>query len=90
MKAEELDKIFDDGEEDILPYLELSKAVRPGHNAKRVNVDFPAWMVSRLDHEADRVGVARQALIKVWIAERLSQVNQQNRQDKSLRSTANS
>ena len=71
MKAEELDKIFDDGEEDILPYLDLSKAVRPGHEAKRVNVDFPVWMVSRLDHEADRVGVARQALIKVWIAERL-------------------
>jgi len=72
MKAKELDAIFDAGEEDILPYLDLSKAVRPGHDAKRVNVDFPAWMVSRLDYEADRVGVARQALIKVWIAERLS------------------
>jgi hypothetical protein len=42
MTAEELDKIFDDGNEDILPYLDLSKAVRPGHQAKRVNVDFPA------------------------------------------------
>ena len=74
MKAEEQDKIFDEGAEDILPYLDLSKAVRPGHQAKRMNVDFPAWMVARLDHEADRVGIARQALIKVWIAERLQKV----------------
>ena len=72
MTAKELDKIFDDGEEDILPYLDLSKAVRPGHQAKRVNVDFPAWMVSKLDFEADRLGVPRQSLIKVWIAERLA------------------
>ena len=73
MTAEELDKIFEGGEEDILPYLELSKAVRPGHLAKRVNVDFPSWMISNLDFEADRLGVPRQSLIKVWIAERLSQ-----------------
>jgi len=73
MTAEELDKIFDDGEEDILPYLDLSKAVRPGHLAKRVNVDFPVWMISKLDFEANRLGVPRQSLIKVWIAERLSQ-----------------
>jgi hypothetical protein len=77
MKAKELDKIFDDGDEDILPYLDLSKAVRPGHLAKRVNVDFPNWMVSRLDHEAKRLGVARQALIKVWIAERLNKSNKE-------------
>jgi hypothetical protein len=73
MKAEELDELFDKGEEDILPYLDLSKAVRPGHDAKRVNVDFPSWMVERLDREAQRVGVPRQSLIKVWIAERLAQ-----------------
>lgn len=72
MTAEELDKIFDEGEEDILPYLDLSKAVRPGHLAKRVNVDFPEWMVSSLDFEAEHYGVPRQSLIKVWIAERLS------------------
>ena len=72
MTAKELDKIFDDGEVDILPYLDLSKAVRPGHQAKRVNVDFPAWMISKLDFEADRLGVPRQSLIKVWIAERLA------------------
>jgi hypothetical protein len=72
MTAEQLDEIFDRGEEDILPYLDLAKAVRPGHQAKRVNVDFPSWMISRLDFEADRLGVPRQSLIKVWIAERLA------------------
>lgn len=71
MKAEELDKLFDEGKEDILPYLDLAKALRPGHQAKRVNVDFPEWMLARLDLEADRLGVPRQSLIKVWIAERL-------------------
>jgi hypothetical protein len=72
MKAEELDKIFDEGREDILPYLNLAKAVRPGHAAKRVNVDFPEWMLSRLDLEADRLGIPRQSLIKIWIGERLA------------------
>ena len=72
MTAEQLDEIFDKGEEDILPYLDLAKAVRPGHQAKRVNVDFPSWMISRLDFEADRLAVPRQSLIKVWIAERLA------------------
>jgi len=85
MKAKELDKIFDDGKEDILPYLDLSKAVRPGHDAKRVNVDFPAWMVSRLDHEANRVGIARQALIKVWIAERLSKTQKTRKEESGRR-----
>jgi hypothetical protein len=77
MTAEELDKIFDEGQEDILPYLDLSKAVRPGHQAKRVNVDFPTWMIAKLDFEADRLGVARQSLIKVWIAERLALTKRQ-------------
>lgn len=72
MPAEQLDEIFDKGEEDILPCLDLTKAVRPGHQAKRVNVDFPSWMISRLDFEADRLGMPRQSLIKVWIAERLA------------------
>ena len=72
MKAKELDKIFDEGKEDILPYLDLAKAVRPGHAAKRVNVDFPEWMLSRLDLEADRLGIPRQSLIKIWIGERLA------------------
>jgi len=72
MKAKELDKKFDDGG-DIIEHLDLSAAKRPGREQKRVNVDFPTWMIQRLDREARRLGVARQALIKIWIAERLEQ-----------------
>jgi len=71
MKAKDLDKIFDDGEVDINEYLDLSKAFRPGQELKRVNVDFPAWMIERMDKESSRLGVPRQSLIKVWIAEKL-------------------
>lgn len=71
MKAKDLDKIFDDGEVDITDYLDMSAAFRPGHDQKRVNVDFPTWMIEKLDHESSRLGVPRQSLIKVWIAERL-------------------
>ncbi len=73
MKANELDRKFDGGE-DITPHLDLSKARRPKLEQKRVNVDFPLWMVQHLDREAQRLGVARQALIKLWLAERLEQV----------------
>lgn len=78
MKAKDLDKIFDDGEIDINDCLDLSKAFRPGQEQKRVNVDFPMWMIDRLDREAGRLGVPRQSLIKVWIGERLerSTINQ--------------
>jgi len=88
MTAEELDEIFDAGEEDILPYLDLAKAVRPGQEAKRVNVDFPDWMVSRLDREADRGGVPRQSLIKVWIAERLSESRRKRSQEAPIQNDA--
>ncbi|MBS0470155.1 MAG: CopG family transcriptional regulator [Proteobacteria bacterium] len=71
MKASEFDKIFDEGKEDVLQHFDLSKARRPNLEAKRVNVDFPDWMVRSLDREARRVGVTRQALIKLWLAERL-------------------
>jgi hypothetical protein len=70
MKASDLDKKFDEGE-DITEYLDVSKAKRPGQGQKRVNVDFPAWMIRLLDKEAKRLGVPRQAIIKVWIGERL-------------------
>jgi macrodomain Ter protein organizer (MatP/YcbG family) len=70
MKAKELDKKFDDGE-DVTKYLDLSRAKRPGREQRRVNVDFPAWMIERLDKEARRLGVTRQSIIKVWIADRL-------------------
>ena len=72
MKAEEFDSAFDDGE-DVTGDLDLSGARRPGHEQRRVNVDFPVWMVESLDREARRLGVTRQSIIKVWIAERLEQ-----------------
>jgi len=70
MKASELDKRFDDGE-DITGELDLASARRPNREQRRVNVDFPTWMIASLDREAARLGVTRQSIIKVWIAERL-------------------
>lgn len=70
MKAKDLDKKFDNGE-DITEFLDLSKARRPGQAKKRVNVDFPTWIIDRLDKESRRLNVPRQSLIKIWIAERL-------------------
>jgi len=70
MKAEDFDRKFDDGE-DVTVHLDLSNARRPEREQKRVNVDFPIWMIHSLDREAKRLGVPRQSLIKVWIAERL-------------------
>ena len=72
MKAEEFDKRFDRGE-DVTSELDLGGARRPGFEQRRVNVDFPVWMIESLDREARRLGVTRQAVIKVWIAERLEQ-----------------
>lgn len=71
--AEEFDRRFDDGE-DVSEFLDWSSARRPNQEPKRVNVDFPAWVVSGLDTEARRLGVTRQSLIKIWIAERLEKV----------------
>lgn len=70
MKAREFDRKFDRGE-DVTTELELDKARRPGAGQRRVNVDFPVWMIDSLDREARRVGVTRQSIIKLWIAERL-------------------
>ena len=75
MKAKDLDKKFDSGE-DITEFLDLSKASKPGQKQKRVNVDFPVWMILSLDKEAKRLGVPRQSIIKIWIAERLKEVSQ--------------
>lgn len=72
MKANKFDEMFDDGE-DISDLLDLSSARRPNQAQKRVNVDFPLWMVNQLDAEARRIGVTRQSIIKVWLAERLEQ-----------------
>ncbi len=72
MKAKELDKIFDNGE-DITTHLDLSTKKRPGLKQRRVNVDFPDWIIETLDREASRIGVTRQSIIKVWIAERIKE-----------------
>ena len=70
MKARDLDKRFDAGA-NISHHLDIAKAHRPGQDQKRVNVDFPLWMIQQLDKEARRLGVPRQSIIKVWVAERL-------------------
>jgi len=70
MKAKELDKKFDEGKS-VLEHLDFSKARRPNQEQKRVNVDFPLWMIQSLDKEAKRLGVPRQSIIKIWLAERL-------------------
>ncbi len=72
MKTEQFDKKFDKGD-DVSKHLDFSKATRPGRAQKRVNVDFPVWMIESLDKEAARLGVPRQSVIKVWIAERLEE-----------------
>ena len=71
MKAHDVDRAFDDGA-DIDGAVDWTQARRPNLETRRVNVDFPAWVVAALDGEARRLGVTRQALIKLWIAERLS------------------
>ena len=70
MKAKAFDEKFDDGG-DISDVLDMTRAKRTMQDQKRVNVDFPAWMIESLDKEASRVGVTRQSIIKVWLAERL-------------------
>ena len=70
MRAKKFDADFDAGK-DVTAALDLSTARRPAREQRRVNVDFPAWMVESLDREASRLGVTRQSIIKLWLAERL-------------------
>jgi hypothetical protein len=70
MKAKEFDKKFE-SDENIVELLDLSQARRPEHAQKRVNVDFPVWMIQSLDKEAHRLGVPRQSLIKMVVAEHI-------------------
>lgn len=70
MKAKSFDRKFDEGK-DVSQDLDLAKARRPLQRQRRVNVDFPTWMIHGLDREARRVGVTRQSIIKIWLAERL-------------------
>jgi hypothetical protein len=75
MKASEFDRKFDEGAEDVIDDLDMSSVTRPNKEHKRVNVDFPLWMVESLDREASRVGVTRQSIIKMWIAEMLDKAS---------------
>ena len=70
MKAIEFDKKFDSGE-DITKHLDLQSSKRIKKNPKRINLDIPEWMLDKLDMEAQRLGVTRQSIIKIWLAERL-------------------
>ena len=71
MKAKEFDEKFDQNSEDIIDDLDLSTMRRPNQEQRRINVDFPTWVVESLDREAARIGVTRQSIIKVWLVERL-------------------
>ncbi len=73
MKAKDFDKKFDDNKKDIIDDLDLSTIKRPNQKQKRVNVDFPSWVIDSLDREASRVGVTRQSIIKLWLVERLEE-----------------
>ncbi len=73
MKAKIFDKKFDDNQ-GISNSLDISKATRPNQEQRRVNVDFPVWMIASLDKEAKHLGVTRQSVIKIWLAERLEKV----------------
>ena len=72
-RAKKFDEAFDKGES-IAEYLDVSNARRPGHEQRRVNVDFPIWMIESLDREASRLGVPRQSLIKMLIARHLEEI----------------
>ena len=74
ISASELEEKFEVGE-DIVEYMDLSNATRPGLEQRRVSVDFPEWMVNQLDQIAKKLGVTRQSVIKVFISEKLKEEN---------------
>ncbi len=74
MKSKNFDKKFDENKADIIDDLDLSTLRRPNQQQKRVNVDFPVWVIDSLDKEANRVGVTRQSIIKLWLVERLEKL----------------
>ena len=71
MKTEDFDKIFDDCEESIIKYLDMASVRRP--NREIVSITFPTWMIESIDRESAKIGIARQSLIKLWLAEKLSE-----------------
>ena len=78
MKANELDKKFDDNEESILEYFDVSKAQRVNLQQQKVNINMPLWMIQQLDREAARLGISRQAVIKTWLADRIREQQPQS------------
>ena len=73
MKANELERKFDDNQESILEHFDLSKAERVNIKQENINLDMPSWMVQSLDEEAARLGIAREAVIKTWLADRIKE-----------------
>jgi len=73
MKAKNFDKKFDDNKQDIIDDLDLSTIKHPNQKQRRINVDFPSWVIDSLDREAGRIGVTRQSIIKLWLVERLEE-----------------
>ena len=80
MKAKQFDEAFDKGE-DITLHLDLDGARRSSRKRKRINVSFPEWMLESLDLEANRLGIPRQAIIKLWLSERLKSASDENGTD---------
>ncbi len=78
MKAKDFDKTFDNGD-DISDLLDLSSATRPGSQAETVGVDFPLWVIEALDQEAARNGVSREAIITLWISQRIERERQKKK-----------
>jgi len=82
MRARDFDARFDDGE-DISDALDVDRAERSSRKQRRVNVDIPTWMIESLDHEAERLGITRQSIIKMWLGERLERQNASRGSDRS-------
>lgn len=78
ISAEEFDRIFDEGKEDITQYFDMSKAVIINGAHQKINIDAPVWMVKSLDREAQRIGVTRQSILKMIIAEKLEAISHRN------------
>jgi len=77
MKASKIDKVFDDNQEDILEHFDISQLKVINEDLKRVNIDIPVWMINSLDKEAKHIGISRQAVIKMWLADKLRQLQTQ-------------
>ncbi len=72
MTALELDKKFDDNHDDILEYFDLSNIKKPNYTSTKLDIDMPVWMINSLKKEAKHIGITVQAVIKMWLAQRLA------------------